>query len=79
MAASLEVVHGAVYQVFLPMVIEPPKSLALQVASQELMTTKSKFQKGLEAYRGVEFQVILLMETEFLELPATETAHLMEF
>jgi len=43
------------------------------------MATKSKFQEALEAHRGVEFQVILPMETEFLEFPATEAAHRMEF
>jgi hypothetical protein len=75
MAASLEVVYGA----GLPTVIEPPESLALKAASQELMVTKSKLEKALEAHRGVEFQVILPMETEFLEVPATDVAHRMEF
>ena len=79
MVASLEVVHGAGYQVLLPTVIEPPESLALKAASQDLMVTKSKFQKALGAHRGVEFQVILPMEAEFLEVPATEAAHRMEF
>lgn len=51
----------------------------MKAAPQELMATKSKFQEALEAHRGVEFQVILPMETEFLEFPATEAAHRMEF
>jgi hypothetical protein len=39
--------------------------LALKGASQELVITKSKFQKTLEAHSGVEFQMILPMETKF--------------
>jgi hypothetical protein len=53
--------------------------LALKAVSQELMATKYKFQKTLEAHCGVEFQIILPMETEFLEVPAAEAAHRMEF
>lgn len=79
MAASFEVVHGVVYQVFLLTVIEPPEALALKAASQELMATKSKFQKALEADRGVEFHVMLHMEIEFLEVPSTGAAHRTEF
>lgn len=58
MVANLEVVYGAGYQIYLPTEMEPPAALALEAASQELMATKSKFQKALEAHRGVEFQVI---------------------
>jgi hypothetical protein len=60
MVANLEVVHGAGYQISLPTEMEPPEALVLEAASQELMTTKSKFQKALEAHRGVEFQAIFL-------------------
>ena len=57
MVANLEVVHGAGYPISLPTEMEPPEALALEAASQEFMATKSKFQKALEAHRGVEFQV----------------------
>jgi hypothetical protein len=79
MEVNLEVVHGAGYQVSLVTEMEPPEALALEAASQELMVTKYKFQKALEARREVEFQVVLPMETEFLELPATEAVLRMEF
>lgn len=79
MVANLEMVHGAGYQISLPTEMEPPEALAMEAASQELMAIKSKFQKVLEAHRGVEFQVTLPMETDFLEVPSTEAAHRMEF
>jgi hypothetical protein len=75
MAAKLEVVNGAGYQVSLSTEMEPQEALAMEAASQELMATEYKFQKALEAHRGVEFQVVLPVETEFLEVPAIEAAH----
>jgi hypothetical protein len=79
MAANLEVFHGAGYQVSSVTEMELPEALALEAASQELMVTKHKFQKALEAHREVEFQVVLPMETEFLEVTATEEAHRTEY
>lgn len=79
MAANLEVFHGAGYQVSPVTEMELPEALVLEAASQELMVTKYKLQKALEAHREVEFQVVLPMEIEFLEVPATEAAHRTEY
>jgi hypothetical protein len=77
-AAKLEVVNGTGYQVSLSMEMEHQEAWAMEEPSQELMATESKFQKALEAHRGLEFQVILHVETEFLKVPVVEAAHRME-
>jgi hypothetical protein len=74
MEANLEVVNGAGYQVSLSMEMEPQEALAMEV-SQELMATDFKVQKALETLCGMEFRAVVLMETDFLEVPVKEAAY----